>query len=160
MDNRLNLPWHYAATGFIVSQDKTQTLLVHHRKFSKWLPPGGHVDAGEMPHLAVLREVQEEVGLSSAKFLPNPHDLTLTGTNELQVPSPYVILDELIPAGRDPEHRHLDFIYLLTANQDDAITRAEHEIHDARWFTLAELSSIETFPGIHAIAKQILVRND
>lgn len=155
MDTRLNLTWHYTATGFIVNEDRTKTLLVHHRKFNKWLPPGGHVDVGEMPHLAVLREVQEEVGLT-AQFLLNLHDLALTGTNELQSPSPFIILDELIPAGRDPEHRHLDFIYLLMASQDDALVRAEQEIHDARWFTLTELSSVETFTSTLAIADQVL----
>ena len=49
------------ATTFVVHQDKT--LLHLHRSLKMWLPPGGHIDRDELPHIAALREVKEETGL-------------------------------------------------------------------------------------------------
>jgi 8-oxo-dGTP pyrophosphatase MutT (NUDIX family) len=39
-------------------------LLVRHRYMAGWQLPGGGVDRGEPPELAVLRELGEEIGLS------------------------------------------------------------------------------------------------
>ena len=55
----------FVATGFVVDGDRT--LLLFHRKLQMWLPPGGHIDEGETPDAAVIREVKEETGL---KVLP------------------------------------------------------------------------------------------
>lgn len=46
-----------AATG--------QILLVEHRKSGLWLPPGGHVEPGEHPWDAVVRECHEELSVQA-----------------------------------------------------------------------------------------------
>ena len=51
----------FAATTFVV--DNHQTLLLWHRKLQAWLPPGGHIEANELPEEAAVREVREESGL-------------------------------------------------------------------------------------------------
>ena len=38
-------------------------LLHFHRKLGMWLPPGGHIEQGELPDNAAVREVLEETGL-------------------------------------------------------------------------------------------------
>ena len=55
---------HFTATGFLVRDGKV--LLVNHRKLKRWLPVGGHIEAGEDPMQALRREVREEVGLDIA----------------------------------------------------------------------------------------------
>jgi 8-oxo-dGTP pyrophosphatase MutT (NUDIX family) len=48
----------------MVFDQRGQVLLVRHRYSPGWRLPGGGVDRGEPPSLAVMRELAEEVGLS------------------------------------------------------------------------------------------------
>ena len=58
-------PGHLTGSAWIVSPDRTRTLLTHHRKLGKWLQLGGHAD-GDPDLLAVaLREAREESGLAN-----------------------------------------------------------------------------------------------
>src|SRR5690348_3990094 len=87
----------FTATTFIVHAQRT--LLLHHRKLGMWLPPGGHIDAHELPDQAALREVREESGLevellSQGRLLGRVYVL----------PQPYCILLEKI----SPGHQHID----------------------------------------------------
>src|SRR5882724_8687217 len=57
-------PGHLTGSAWIVSPDRTRTLLTHHHKLDKWLQLGGHAD-GDGDLLAVaLREAREEGGLT------------------------------------------------------------------------------------------------
>ena len=38
-------------------------LLHRHKKLEMWLPPGGHVEPGELPDEAAIRETKEEAGI-------------------------------------------------------------------------------------------------
>lgn len=90
----------FTATTFIV--ENHQTLLLWHRKLQMWLPPGGHIDPHELPHLAAIREVFEETGLHVA-LQTEPKMMG----NVTLLPQPYCMLLE--PIG--PEHEHIDLIY-------------------------------------------------
>ena len=48
----------------IIFDDAGRVLLGHRRDMDLWNLPGGGVAPGEMPHEAILREVQEETGLA------------------------------------------------------------------------------------------------
>jgi ADP-ribose pyrophosphatase YjhB (NUDIX family) len=48
----------YTATVFILQDDKV--LLIYHKKLKKWLPPGGHLEEGELPSAGAIREAKEE----------------------------------------------------------------------------------------------------
>ena len=53
---------HLTASAFVVSA--RGVILHRHRRLGIWVQPGGHVDAGESPPRAALRECHEETGLS------------------------------------------------------------------------------------------------
>jgi 8-oxo-dGTP pyrophosphatase MutT (NUDIX family) len=146
-----NLHSHFTATGVIFNNSFDKTLLIFHRKLNIWLPPGGHIDEGEVPHEAVLREVLEETGIK-ASHVPFPHNLKLNwDSKEIQIPAPLYVLHEYIPEYKDkPAHLHYDFIYLLTS-QDTLITPAQREVAQAQWFTHDELLTCQTTSGTRNI---------
>ena len=55
-------------------------LLGDHRKSGLWLPPGGHVEDGEDPRQAVIREAREELGIEAGAAEGRPFFLTVTPT--------------------------------------------------------------------------------
>ncbi len=123
---------HFVATGYVVRDGKT--LLLYHKKLQMWLPPGGHIDEGELPEEAVLREIKEETGLDveiiSPKRAPDQRE---SGVLYLHLPS-HVQLEDI------PNHpQHIDLIYFCRAKAGAEAISAEHE--DMRWHSAAELKS-------------------
>lgn len=122
----------FVATGYVVRDGKT--LLLKHRKLGMWLPPGGHVDEGETPDEACLREILEETGLTaeicSPKRAPDPADGRV---RYLPVPD-HVQLEDI------PNHpQHVDFIYFCRARAG-AVTLAEREAGGMKWFSEEDLA--------------------
>ncbi len=120
----------FTVSVFIVNAGRV--LLVHHKKLQKWLPVGGHVEIGENPEQAALREALEESGLEIELIGARP-PREFPGTTILTAPA-YLDVHDI--AG---DHRHVGMIYF--ARSERAETRlAEAEHHDIRWFTPGELA--------------------
>jgi 8-oxo-dGTP diphosphatase len=51
-------PMHLVSYFLVLSPDQSKVLLVDHKKSGLWLPSGGHVEPGEDPKEAVIREVK------------------------------------------------------------------------------------------------------
>ncbi len=113
-------PGHVTASCFIVDPEG-RLLLHHHRRLDRWLQMGGHLEAGEEPAAAALREGTEESGL---------HDLHLhDGIADLDV--------HIIPAGTgEPLHRHFDVRYIARTALPDAIAVDVTESRGLMWFDL------------------------
>ena len=58
--SRSNQLGHITASGLVVKDGKT--LLIFHPYIQQWFQPGGHIDEGEEPIQAAIREVFEETG--------------------------------------------------------------------------------------------------
>lgn len=123
----------FVATGYVVRDGKT--LLLKHRKLGMWLPPGGHIDEGETPDEACLREILEETGLTaeicSRKRTPDPADGRVK----------YLPLPDHVQLEDIPNHpQHVDFIYFCRAEKGEVVL-AEREVGGMRWFSESDLAS-------------------
>jgi 8-oxo-dGTP pyrophosphatase MutT (NUDIX family) len=121
----------WVATGYLVRDGKT--LLIKHKKLKMWLPPGGHVDEGETPDEAVLREAYEETGLRAEFVVPPRAPVMRMGRVE-SLHEPQRVQVEEIPG----HNHHIDFIYYLRALPGEHVHRPD-ESDDIRWHSPEEL---------------------
>lgn len=112
---------HVTSSAIVVGR---RGVVLHvHKRLGLWLQPGGHIDEGEDPADAAVRESQEELGLAVA----HPHD------------GPQLIHVDVHPGPRG--HRHFDLRYVLLAGDDDPHP-GEGESPDARWFSPDEAFAV------------------
>jgi 8-oxo-dGTP pyrophosphatase MutT (NUDIX family) len=124
-------PTHVTASAIVIGP---QGVLLHlHHILHKWMQPGGHIDAGESPAEAALREMDEETGLTP-----------------LDEPELVHIDVHAGPRG----HTHLDVRYLVHADGDPH--PAEGESPEVRWFDWDEALSVvdESLAGILQVLRQ------
>ncbi|WP_164477559.1 NUDIX hydrolase [Pannonibacter phragmitetus] len=114
---RSTVPAHVTASAVLLQDGKV--LMMGHLTLGKLLFPGGHIDAGEMPHEAAVRELSEETGL----------------TAQLQDRLPIDIDIHDIPENRkknEPAHIHIDLRYLF-ASPSGALLANPDEISALSW---------------------------
>jgi ADP-ribose pyrophosphatase YjhB (NUDIX family) len=115
-------------------------LLLFHRKLSMWLPPGGHVEADELPDDAAVREVREETGIEAE----------LVGERAPQIGRPRQLIRpegiQLEPIA--PEHEHVDLVYFAIPRGGKLLESPECE--RAGWYALADLATIGANDEIQA----------
>jgi 8-oxo-dGTP pyrophosphatase MutT (NUDIX family)/GNAT superfamily N-acetyltransferase len=109
-------PTHVTASAIVVG--RRGVVLHRHKRLGIWLQPGGHIDPGEHPLDAALREAHEETGLPVA---------AAAGDRLVHV--------DVHPGPRG--HTHLDLRYLLEADPADPAPPVG-ESQDVCWFTWAE----------------------
>jgi 8-oxo-dGTP pyrophosphatase MutT (NUDIX family)/SAM-dependent methyltransferase len=91
----------WAVAVFVVWRDRV--MLHRHPKLGMWLPCGGHVEPGELPDDAAVRELHEESGVRVR--LVGPHPVHAPGPRPLTRPRGVQL--ETIADG----HEHVDLVY-------------------------------------------------
>ncbi|WP_131741974.1 NUDIX hydrolase [Actinomadura roseirufa] len=137
-------------SGYLV--ERGRVLLVHHNRFGKWVPPGGHIEPGETFAETAVREFKEETGLLvealSAQPVIHPPD-----ANATPEPVPfYVDLERegfAVPAV-------VQFFYVRRLAQDQELRAQLDEVHDAQWFTPGDLDDLPTFEQVRSLAQHAL----
>lgn len=121
------VPGHLTGSAWIVSADRTRTLLTHHHKLDKWLQLGGHAD-GDGDLLAVaLREAREESGLTRLHAV---------------AAEPFDVDRHLIPArGAEPAHYHFDLRFMIEADPAEPLAISS-ESKDLAWVDVARVTSL------------------
>ena len=128
------------ATVYIIEDNCI--LLIYHKKFKKWLPPGGHLEPGELPPDGAIREAKEETGLD-IELLPQENVWIQKQRNARSFERPYMCLLEYIPKHDEyPEHEHMDFIY-IGKPIGGRLRRNKDETDGLRWFSFRELEKLE-----------------
>lgn len=110
-------------------------LLIHHRKLGKWTPPGGHVEKGELSHLAAIREAKEETGLDIELI---GQSIEMDYPHAKSLPTPYLTLWHPI---QSCHHEHINYVYL--ARPIGGLLKKNEESNDVRWFSQEEMQELK-----------------
>lgn len=108
--------------SYFVLVDFPFLLLVDHIDAQLWLPTGGHVDPGEHPRDAVIREAREELDIESDFLFENPIFVTSTTT-----------------VGLTAGHTDVSLWYVLNGSKKKAYNYDTSEFNSIRWFHINEL---------------------
>lgn len=140
----MNQNREFCASVFIIDPCTKKILLVKHKKFHKWVQPGGHIEANETPEEAAKREAYEETGLK----------ITLLGE---RFPRESDFIRPLgIQCNRNLNGQiHIDITYpaIPTREQDLVIS---DESTDIGWFSREELNEIDVFEDVKISMDYIL----
>ena len=109
---------------FFLPYDKAQgrIYLGHHKKADDWIPPGGHIEKGETPVEAAIREMQEEL-----KTTISEDDLTLWNLSYKYIGRP-----EMGCLG------HYDLWYLVDSDSANDFDFDRGEYYDAKWYKIED----------------------
>ena len=122
---RTNELGHITGSGLVIKDGKV--LLILHPYIKRWFQPGGHIDEGETPIEAAIREVYEETGcvccLDGDSLEPIDIDIHEITAN---------------PKKGEGAHLHIDLLYRLRVVREE---RSPEDI-ECRWFTFDQVESI------------------
>jgi 8-oxo-dGTP pyrophosphatase MutT (NUDIX family) len=122
-------PVHVTGSALVVG--RRGVVLHRHRVLGIWVQPGGHIDPGEAPWEAAVRETHEETGLA----VQHPGGV------------PKLVHVDVHPGPRG--HTHLDLRYLLDGGDADP-QPPPGESQEVAWFTWEEALAI-TEPSMEGI---------
>ena len=109
---------HFTASAWLLNNDETHALLMHHNKLDMWLQLGGHCDGNKDVLAVAIKEAQEESGIEDI------------------VPLSSEIFDidiHLVPAYKhEPAHYHYDVRFLLKVDSVQSFKR-NNEAKELRW---------------------------
>jgi len=139
-----DVPAMHLVSYFAVLDDlRGQLLLVAHRKAGLWLPAGGHIEPGEDPWAAVVRECREELGIEAvASPITGEHPLFLTVTR----------------TRGQGAHTDVSLWYLLNADADRINSYDQGEFNAIRWLTgeqVLEESDELLDPHMHRFTRKL-----
>ena len=149
------VPNHFTASAVVIEEG--HILLVHHRRIGAWLPPGGHIDEGELPHEAAMREVFEETGV---KVMVLTTELPISIDSDAFFLQQPLCMHGVFAVERGVELYHVDLAYLCAVDRSETgemplLTVAE-EVHDAAWIPIDGLGSLNLAKNVREVVDMAL----
>lgn len=134
-------PGHLTGSAWIVSPDRSHTLLTHHFKLEKWLQLGGHAD-GDSDLLAVaLREAREESGLTKLHAV---------------VPEIFDLDRHWIPARKNEHgHYHYDLRFLIEADPQEPL-QISGESKELSWVPIDAVATLNPEESMSRMVRKVL----
>jgi 8-oxo-dGTP pyrophosphatase MutT (NUDIX family) len=119
-------------------QGEPEVVLIRARGDERWALPKGWVEKDEASQDAALREVREETGITAE--VVEPLDRIEYWFRTRQGSTPILV------------HKYVDF-FLMAAVEGD-LADQDHEVEEARWFSLDEAVEVAAFKS----ERQVLVQ--
>lgn len=129
---REHLEGHLTASAWVLSVDKTQVLMTHHKSLDNWFQLGGHIETEDKTVFdAAIREILEESGLEPVKSI----------SCEI-----FDIDVHWIPENKKgvPGHFHYDVRYLFFADASQPILFDANESNEVCWVPIASIDEKST----------------
>lgn len=126
--------------SFFIPYDnkKGEIYLCNHIKAGGWIPTGGHLEEGESPRGAAVREMQEELGVRPSISNLTAFDLSATRVNH----PPHCLI-------------HYDVWHLVEISKQNFIYDTS-EYYEAEWFSLEDaVNKLAPFPNFAAIIAKL-----
>lgn len=142
-------PGHVTASAWIVSHDRQQFLLTHHRKLGRWLQLGGHADGDSDVQRVALREAREESGMTRFDWLADANGLALLDVDVHSIPA----------RPDEPCHLHFDVRFLLVASRDQPLQISD-ESTDLSWFPRERMEEIAAGDSLLRLGRKAHTRLD
>jgi 8-oxo-dGTP pyrophosphatase MutT (NUDIX family) len=131
--------FHYCSFFLPYDKEAGKIYLGHHIKADDWIPPGGHIEIGETPSDAAVRECQEELGIKISKSQLTAWNLSVKVVNR---PDKGCVA-------------HYDVWHLVDLMVQD-FDYLKSEYYDAGWFTIEEgVSKITKNPDFAQIIQKL-----
>ena len=128
---------HITASGLVIKDDKA--LLIFHPYIKQWFQPGGHIDDGEEPIEAAIREVFEETGVvcESLNGFLHPIDIDLH-----EIPAN--------PKKSESAHLHIDLLFVLQVIEE----RDSPENIQKEWVPFDQITSLRIQRALQKLPDQ------
>ncbi len=133
--------YEYAVNVFVFNSDYTALLFVKRERppfAGQYLPPGGHIEQGENPLEAAVREVREETGLEIEVLDFRSGTPMVLDSRTVRMPDPIRVQVEYI----DRHHKHVDFVLLGEISGDNDWIPDSHR-EQVSWVSVNELKGLE-----------------
>ncbi|HEV2412759.1 MAG TPA: NUDIX hydrolase [Candidatus Saccharimonadales bacterium] len=145
----------YICAGYLVEDGKV--LLVHHNVFDKWVPPGGHIEAGQTFAETAAREVEEETGVKVELISSQPN------IN----PKDKAAVAEAVPFYVDVEYAFkptpaiVQFFWVRRKKgvPGTALKAQTKEVYNVGWFDKEQLQSLPTFEQVRTVSTYALTHH-
>ena len=122
--SRSNMVGHVVSSVITLDPSRAKALLIHHRAYGIWIPPGGHYENdGTSLYWSARRERKEETGLADSRPAGGYPFLLDIDTHAI---SPR-------PEKSEGAHFHHDFMYLDLCDQEYTPKIQPSEILAADW---------------------------
>lgn len=132
----INYGLDFTSEVFVVN--RRRVLLRKHDKHKIWLSVGGHVEPGEDPVEAAVREVREEVGLD-VEIIPTSEILDTEREKYGHLIAPVFVNRHFVK----DEHEHVTFVYFAESSSDEILEGDGEKSEDCRWFSAEELEGLK-----------------
>lgn len=129
---RTNMLGHVTTSAMVLNEPLDEVLLIHHRTFRKWLPPGGHYEAPGSLWDSAIRETIEETGVRGVES----HSWAIGSGVPVDIDTHSIPAN---PMKAEGPHLHHDFRFKAIASDAEPLVANLAEVSEARWAPIADL---------------------